>query len=287
MDSMVHTSSAFTHGCNDCRACFDGPQPAWHSVDRKSYEVKNHRWLLRANPAYWGSSAPEILVLGFSKGPEQNRLIDRHLSSTRSGVRFEDIPFNDDKRRMRSNLKKLLVAMGLLGETASVDALFKPSEKVFGFASLIRCSVAYAKPGSTEFVMQGAQITKNTLKQRPEFVRTCIKHHLSDLPDSVKLAIVLGATTDYVADVMEMLGGVPNFPGEDCPYAYHVGATQVVHIPHPSGGNSGSVDVFAGVRPPTTESHSEKNIPECRRQVGLVLADSSRSSVVDRELANA
>jgi hypothetical protein len=256
--------------------CFDDPKPAWHSTDCKPYEVKNHRWVLRSNPAYWGASAPEILVLGFSKGPEQNRLIDRHLSSPRSGVRFEDIPFNDDKRRMRSNLKKLLFAMGLLSGTASIDDLFKPTEKVFGFASLIRCSVAYAKPGSTEFVMQGSQITKNTLKYRPDFVRTCVQRHLSDLPESVKLVVVLGATMDYVVDVMEMLGGIAEFSDRDLSYAYRVGATPVIHVPHPSGGNSGSVDVFAGVRKPSTKSDSEKNIPECRRQTDLVLASSPK-----------
>jgi hypothetical protein len=64
---------------------------SWHSTDRKPYEIKKHRWQLRPNPAYWGSSTPEVLVLGFSKGSEQNRLIARHLASPRSGVRFEDI----------------------------------------------------------------------------------------------------------------------------------------------------------------------------------------------------
>jgi hypothetical protein len=271
MDSLASASSSFKHGCNDCRACFGDRKPIWHSPDRKPYEVKNHRWLLRANPAYWGSAEPEILVLGFSKGSEQNKLIDRHLSA-RSRVRFEDIPFNDDRRRMRSNLRKLLMAMGLLSQEASVDALFTPTETAFGFASLIRCSVEYAKPNSDVYAMQGSQITKNTLKRRPGFVEACITRHLSELPDSIKLVVVLGATTDYVADVMEIMRGVPEFPDEACSYAYRVGETPVVHVPHPSGGNSGSVAVFAGERPPSTKSDSETNIPECRRQVDAMLA---------------
>jgi hypothetical protein len=132
--------------------------------------------------------------------------------------------------------------------------------------------------------MQGFQITKNTLKQRPEFVRTCVKRHLSDLPESVKLVVVLGATTDYVANVMDVLGGVPDFPDQECSYVYRVGATPVIHVPHPSGGNSGSVDVFTGVRPPTTKGDSEKNIPECCRQAEIVLASMRQDSGIGLEL---
>jgi hypothetical protein len=119
---------------------------------------------------------------------------------------------------------------------------------------------AHPVAGNARGLLQGAQITKNTLKHRPEFVEACIKRHLSVLPDSVKLVVVLGATTDYVEYVMDIMGGIPEFPDRNCSYACRVGTTPVIHVPHPSGGNSGSVAVFAGERLPTTDS--EKNIPE-------------------------
>jgi hypothetical protein len=183
--------------------------------------------LLRANPAYWGSSSPEILVLGFSKGPEQNKLIDRHVAGSHPRISFEDIPFNDEKKVMRPNLKRLLTSIGLLDERASIDALFKPTEKRFGFASLVRCSVEYAKPNSDIFVATGSGITQATLKKRPRFVETCIKRHLTNIPESTRLIVMLGVTTSYVNDVMNILDGDPFFPEAACSYAYSAGRTPV------------------------------------------------------------
>jgi hypothetical protein len=276
------TSSSFTHGCTDCRSCFGDIKPAWHASDRAPFgEEGKHRWLLRANPAYWGSSSPDILVLGFSKGPEQNKLIDRYVAASLPRVSLEDIPFNDEKKVMRPNLKKLLTSIGLLDEKASIDALFRPTEKKFGFASLVRCSVEYAKPNSHIFVGTGSSITQTTLKKRPRFVETCIKTHLTDVPESTKLIIMLGVTTGYVNDVRTILDGDPFFPEAACSYAYSAGRTPVIHIPHPSGGNNGAIAVFTKKRAPTTESWSEDNIPECRRQVDITLASMRKLAGID------
>lgn len=49
------------HGWQVCRAC--------HAPGLDVRVVGD--WHLRANPGYWGSSAPETLVLGFSKGATQ------------------------------------------------------------------------------------------------------------------------------------------------------------------------------------------------------------------------
>jgi hypothetical protein len=131
-----------------------------------------------------------------------------------------------------------LVTMGLLSEKASIDAL-RPTEQVFGFrfAGPLPCRIRQAH--SATCVMQGSLITKNTLKRRPEFMEACIKRHLSDLPNSVKLVVVLGATTDYVADVMEIMGGVPEFSRPKLLISYRVGATPLIHVPHPSGATVG------------------------------------------------
>lgn len=34
-------------------------------------------WRIRANPLSWGSAQPEVLVLGFSKGPTQAGALER------------------------------------------------------------------------------------------------------------------------------------------------------------------------------------------------------------------
>src|SRR5690606_40399555 len=54
-------ADSFTHGWNACRACH-------HAGGDLRVEGD---WHIRANPGYWGASAPEVLVLGFSKGANQ------------------------------------------------------------------------------------------------------------------------------------------------------------------------------------------------------------------------
>lgn len=191
IDEAGRSSRSYVHGRQACRACFGDPTTSWHSASVEEFEVRRHRWQLRPNPGYWGAAAPRILVLGFSKGPEQNGLIEEYLNGTGQRVRFEDIPFNDTKKQMRPNLKKLLVELGILDKRRSIDLLFEPTETVFGFASLIRCTVTYAKPGSTVFVGSGGGITARTLELNPTFVKTCIGVHLSKMPSSVRLLIIL------------------------------------------------------------------------------------------------
>ncbi|WP_156414576.1 hypothetical protein [Ensifer sp. Root278] len=257
---------SYSHGELECRACFDNWETHWHSPGQASFNVRGHRWQLRANPGYWGAAAPRVLVLGFSKGPEQNGLIDDYLDSGGKAVRFEDIPFNDKKKAMRPNLKKLLVELGVLEKVRNIDTVFLPTEKVFGFASLIRCTVTYANPGSDKFVGSGSSITARTIKLAPPFVKACAASHLSRLPRSVELVVMLGATADFVDEVRTMLGGDPLFDNVNRAYSYHLGGTPVVHVPHPSGGNNGAVAVFCGERGPSPDSDSEKNIPACRLQ---------------------
>lgn len=259
-------ASLYCHGPQGCRACFADPGIPWHSPNTTPFAVRGHRWQLRANPGYWGATAPRILVLGFSKGPEQNGLIDNHIGNNGKTIRFEDIPFNDKKKIARGNLKKLLVELGVLDKVRDVDSLFQPYEEIFGFASLVRCTVTYAKPGSDVFVGSGGGITARTLELGAPFVETCADIHLRQLPRSVQLIVVLGATIGFVDGVRTLLRGEPLIEGCDTSYAYRYSGRPVVHIPHPSGGNNGAIAVFCGERPPSTKSQSEKNIPECRRQ---------------------
>ncbi len=60
-------SDNYTHGPLQCRACYNGNEPTLVLGD----------WRLHNTPAYFGSSDPEILVLGFSKGANQNKVAAR------------------------------------------------------------------------------------------------------------------------------------------------------------------------------------------------------------------
>lgn len=260
----------YSHGTQQCRVCFANPATPWHSSEATTFAVRGHRWQLRANPGYWGAAAPRILVLGFSKGPEQNRLIEDYVRCDGRTVRFEDIPFNDKKKLMRPNLKKILIELGVIDKSRNTDTLFQQSEQVFGFASLVRCTVTYAKPGSDNFVGSGGGITARTLELDPAFVGRCVSKHLVRLPASVRLVVMLGATTGFVDSVRKMLRGEPLVEKRPRSYAYLYAGKPILHVPHPSGGNNGAIAVFCGERQPTSES--EKNIPECKEQVAAAMS---------------
>jgi hypothetical protein len=209
---------------------------------------------------------PRILVLGFSKGPEQNGLIGGYIQERQ---RFEDIPFNDKLNQMRPNLRRLLVELGVLDKARRIDSLFEPTEEAFGFASFVRCTVTYAAPRSEEFVGSGGSITGRTLELRPHFVSQCASAHLAELPASVELIVALGITKGFVDGVRQILGKLGTVEDGEGPYAYRYSGRQVVHVPHPSGGNNGAVAVFCGERPPSTPS--EKNVPACKTQTAAAV----------------
>lgn len=243
------------HGPSNCQVCFKTEKKLiWNSSDYQIFEKTTARWRLRRNPAYWGAADPEILVLGFSKGPEQNRLIEQ-------GTRFEDIPFNDRKRQMRNNLQRILSTIGLIDAEIDISKLFESTETRFGFASLVRCSVETFDHG--KWIGTAGNIMAKTINSNPPFVSTCITTHLSNLPESVRLIVLLGVTIGYVRGVRNLLGGVQINPSED--YVYEAMERLCIHVPHPAGGNNGAISVFCGVREPQTPS--EANIPACRSQI--------------------
>ena len=252
---------AYEHGRQTCRACFERRDVAWNAIERREFRVGTDKWQLRANPGYWGSSMPEILVCGFSKGPGQNTLIDE-------GRRFESVPFNDGRNIMRPNLKRLLCAVGLMSKETAIEQMFEKTERRFGFASLIRCSVQVWDGG--DWKGADGNILGRTLRSKPAFVSTCAKLHLRDaLPSSVKLIVMLGANRTYVPEVMRVLDGKSLGVTSADLYAYRTPNSTVVHLPHPSGGNNGSIAAFCGDRPP---KESERAMLACRQQVGLAIS---------------
>ena len=87
---MANFTEGFTHGEQGCRACFTASSHiGWHANSPAVFEKGQFRWHLRPNPGYWGDSEPKILVLGFSKGRDQQYMIDLY---NRGRKGFEDIP---------------------------------------------------------------------------------------------------------------------------------------------------------------------------------------------------
>jgi len=219
MDSLstIPHADLPAHGPIACRRCFTDAAP---QRDLGPWRVVN-------DPGAWGSSAPEILVLGFSKGFTQAAL-------ARTG-RFEDIPF----AKMRPRLTEVLRVLGVLGPDETVDARMVASERRLAFGSLVRCSLSRLNEASGKRECTGPIMTKAFAEaQAAPIVRRCAETHLQQLPASVRLVLMLGTGDAYIEGcrgVVRSLHG-PRFAPLN-PVAYRTGTTVWVHVSHPSGMN--------------------------------------------------
>ena len=212
-----------SHGKVECRACFANtssevttPHPDWRMIN---------------DPGAWGSSTPEVLVLGFSKGATQAGIY-------RTG-RFEDIAFAG----MRPRLTQALRAMGVLSATETVDQKIADPSSRISFGSLVRCSVsrrdvkASSKTGRDVFACTGPLISKS-FSEIPEVVRTCASKYLQGLPSSVRMVFFLGNTDSYVKSCQALVQSL--YPGTFSrvnSMAVKADGRFWIHLAHPSGLN--------------------------------------------------
>jgi hypothetical protein len=98
-----------THGRVDCNRCFNSCQ----SVDFDKTKRTEDNWRITANPLAGGNENPEVVVLGFSKGPTQGGALAR-------------APHNEIAYMFgRPNVGKILRRVGLL--PVLPNAMLKPA----------------------------------------------------------------------------------------------------------------------------------------------------------------
>lgn len=169
---------------------------------------------------------------------------------------------------MRPDLKRLLVTVGLVAPGVDMDSLFVSTERRFGFASLVRCSVGiWGKNNKKEldWIGLGGNVIGQTVAAEPAFVPTCIDRHLkTGLPESVKLVALLGSAGPNVSKIMQAFDGQPSHPKTKIAYAYRAFKRTVVHLPHPAGGNRDAINAFCSG---TSNRPQDAGTLECRRQV--------------------
>ncbi|OUI96687.1 hypothetical protein HK13_11015 [Acetobacter indonesiensis] len=180
------------HGRVECPLCHLG-QPYAFDITR----TEDSGWRITANPLAWGNPAPEILVLGFSKGPTQAGALARQP--------HDKIAY----RGGRTNLAKILHHIGLLPapESRLVDQAIVNRNGRFHFASLIRCTVERFDEKETAPEKQwkgtgGGMLDKFVARDFGQIVlENCTTRFLSNLPPQTKLILMLGLGTrgNYVA----------------------------------------------------------------------------------------
>jgi hypothetical protein len=223
-------TDGYAHGPLKCRECFPGEGDTLTLGD----------WKLQNDPGYYGSSDPEILVLGFSKGLNQAKAAEEGC--------FDRIAFAGARHR----LKTVLQVLNLMPTDRDINALMTSSERTFGVASLVRCSFSKLKNGvykTSGDVIPSAFTNQDTLR----IVGTCARRYLLHLPQRVRLVVLLGTSDSYIAKTKVLCSSIYPDYCERNRVSFRTDGVLWVYAAHPSPGNGhfdewarGSVDTTSG-----------------------------------------
>jgi hypothetical protein len=230
------------HGRVNCTRCFgDGARVEFDRTRRTSDDAK---WRITANPLAWGNNEPEIVVLGFSKGPTQ--------AGALATTPHDEIAYKGS----RSAVGKILTHVEVMARPAdgnlsrAVDRLIADPEGRFHFGSLVRCTVARFDDKEDEL----NRSRKSDKKKDPwkgsgggmldKFVATpfgkevaenCSTSFLAALPDRTKLVIMFGLGTkmNYVREARKLISAArPGAWRTVNDVAYTDGRVMFVHVEH-------------------------------------------------------
>lgn len=214
------------HGRVNCRMCFQGTPVVFDETKRTEAD-----WRITANPLAWGSTSPEIVVLGFSKGPTQAGAL---ASSPHDKIAYKG---------SRGNVGKILAHIGLLPAvpndhyTQVVDELIADKAGRFHFGSLVRCTVErFDKKGGSWKGSGGGMLDKFVaLPFGREVATRCATNFLGSLPSTTKLVVMfgLGSNLNYVNAAMGIyMQARPASWHKLNDVSYTDGAITVVHVEH-------------------------------------------------------
>lgn len=215
------------HGRIECEKCFGGCKP---DFDRT--RIEDNGWRITSNPMAWGSQTPEVVVLGFSKGPTQ--------AGTLASSAHDSIAYKGG----RVAVGKILRHVGLLNASlpdeslgSTVDRLIADPNGRFHFGSLIRCTVERWDDKKEEWKGSGGGMLDKFIATDfgSRIASNCTQTFLRDLSDSTKLILMFGMGTQqkYVTDAMKLYQlARPGQWKRLNDVAYTDGKVTVVHVEH-------------------------------------------------------
>lgn len=191
---MVFPDCLPAHGRVPCSVCFSSP------VEFDITRRQSGAWRITSNPLSWGNQRPEIVVLGFSKGPTQAGALAR---STHDEIAFKGA---------RANAYAILAHLGLvrfsIDPARAMARLIADRSGRFGFGSLVRCTVERFDQTTSKWVGTGGGMLDKFMADPfgIEVAGRCTLVFLGHLPTETKLVILygLGARLGYV-DAAERL----------------------------------------------------------------------------------
>jgi hypothetical protein len=201
------------HGRVSCTLCFPNQSVLFDQTKRTEAN-----WRITNNPLAWGSTTPEVVVLGFSKGPTQ--------AGALASAPHDEIAY----KKSRGNVGKILAHIGLLPPAPpnqlkrDVDRMIADRSGRLHFGSFIRCTVERFDEKSFVASSFGRGVAAR-----------CATRFLGSLPPSTKLIVMfgLGTNLNYVDAALQVFKVAR--PGSwrklnDVSYADE--AVTVVHVEH-------------------------------------------------------
>jgi len=226
IEEIYQMSCLPQHGRVGCTLCFQNKPVIFDETRRTEVD-----WRITANPLAWGSQSPEIVVLGFSKGPTQ--------AGALNNMPHDKIAYKGS----RGNVGKILAHVGLLPDMANdqysqaVDELIADKSGRFHFGSLVRCTVErFDKKAAGWKGSGGGMLDKFVaLPFGREVATNCAKAFLGALSPETKLVLMfgLGSGLNYVDAAMDVYKRArPGGWRKLNDVSYTDGRITVVHVEH-------------------------------------------------------
>ncbi|MBW8447317.1 MAG: hypothetical protein K0M49_16975 [Arenimonas sp.] len=220
--SLTNAATLPPHGRIECNLCHHQQHPVF---DRTVTEEDG--WRISYNPLAWGGSNPDVIVLGFSKGPTQ--------AGALTSAPHDQIAYKGG----RSKLAKILHHLGLIErpDPKIVDQCIADRTGQFHFGSLIRCTVQRFDPAKSEWLGTGGGMLDKFIG-RPfgaQIAKNCSTLFLQDLPERTRLIVMMGMGSrgNYIAECRRLFETVRAGPWRTVnEVAYADPQVVVVHVEH-------------------------------------------------------
>lgn len=217
------------HGRVKCTRCFEINQEI--EFDKSKLLSADRDWRITSNPLAWGNINPEVVVLGFSKGPTQ--------AGALTNTSHDKIAYKGSRTAVGKILSHIdLIECPANGDfAAEIDNLIADKNGRFHFGSLIRCTVERHDVKVNSWKGSGGgMLDKFVASPFGNRVATnCASQFLVNLPLRTKLVIMFGLGTklNYVASSRALLERVRQRKMKQLnDIAYSDGDLTFVHVEH-------------------------------------------------------
>lgn len=214
---------------------------------REMFVGRDNKYRIVNDPGYWGAEDPKYLVLGITKGETQSSAMKiAHMDGSFDGVAF---------KKFRPRLLSVLQSVGFMPGEKSIDGYLRASEKNWGFASVLRCSLTAKtmdkKTGKPKYSGESGRVIAGLGKTFHPWLLNCFTEHLKPLSQRTSIVFLLSNDDRYppvLRSALTKIWSDLQVCSESDGLAYTAGGRLFVHLAHPSPLNTKLSEFLEGDR---------------------------------------